>query len=143
MAPTHPIAVTRRRAQGASRKHLERAREVEYLDAVKMKMPVLSSAFCTLRNGPQRVHTHQDTRESACGSDVICQAPCWPPAGHASVRDDVAVNGVLNAMACECGHDDPCAPLEPGNGRDREQCQDDRFTDHGFKRAAHYGEQHV
>ena len=63
----------------------------------------------------------QEPGESACGSDVIRETPCRPPGGHAGVRDDVAVNGVLNAMASQRTNDDPCAPLESGNGRDHEQ----------------------
>src|SRR3954465_8025740 len=70
------------------------------------------------------VSTQQEPGESACGSHVIRQTPCRPPGGHTSVRDDVAVSGVLNAVASQRGNDNPCAPLESGNGRDHEQCHD-------------------
>jgi hypothetical protein len=58
-----------------------------------------------------RVGTHQEPGESACGSEVIRKAPCRPPGGHPSVRNDVAVNGILNAMASQHTNDDPCADV--------------------------------
>src|SRR4029079_13349896 len=62
-----------------------------------------------------RVSARQEPGESGRGADVICEAPCRPPGGHACVRDDVAVNRVLNAVSSERTNDDPWRALESEN----------------------------
>src|SRR5262245_42326432 len=116
-----------------------------------------TSARCSTSGGPYVARTmafmllphhvwfspHQEPGKSTGGADVIRQTPCRPPGGDAGVCDDVAVDGVLNAMGREPTNDDPWTCLESGNGRDHEQSHDDRFEEHGFNRADHRRKQHV
>src|SRR3954470_23514174 len=103
-----------------------------------------------VRRGPQRPNSHhvcfrmhQEPGKSTRGADVVRQTPCRPPGGDAGVCDDVAVDGVLNAMGREPTNDDPWASLESGNGRDHEQRHEDGFEKHGSYRTDHCRKQHV
>src|SRR4029078_6841383 len=89
------------------------------------------------------LRTHQEPGESTCGADVVRQTPGRPPSRDAGVCDDIAVDGVLNAMGREPTNDDPWASLESGNGRDHEHCHENGVEKHGFDRTDHGRKQYV
>ena len=53
------------------------------------------------------------------------------------------MNGIKDAVTGQTRNDDPRAPLEPGNGRSREQRHHNRLDDYRLNRATHHREQHV
>ena len=57
--------------------------------------------------------------KDGCSADVVRETPGRPPGRHSGVFDNVAVNGIKDAMAGQRHNDDPRVRLEPGNGRSR------------------------
>src|SRR5918994_3578226 len=87
-----------------------------------------------------RVHDHalscayepvsQEPGETGRSADVVRETPSRPPGRHSGVLDNVAMNGIKNAMAGQGHNDDPRARLEPGDGRSRVQRHHHRLDDH-------------
>src|SRR5436190_5194100 len=145
------------RAAGASRLHSRMRREpsptrcrheapgwARLQDAARQAVRMSRAQWLSCSNSHNVcLRTYQKPGESTRGTDVICQTPRRPPGRNAGVCDDVAVNGVLNAMSGESTNNDPWASLEAGNGRDHEQRHDDGFEKHGLYRTDHCRKQHV
>src|SRR4051794_11852983 len=64
---------------------------------------------------PERRHSNEPGIPD-CRSNVIGQAPGWPPGWNARVFDDVTVERIENTVSGERTNDDPRTPLESGDG---------------------------
>src|SRR5688500_20208802 len=93
----------------------------------------------TLNDARRRCHAPacDEPGEAACGSDVIAETPGRPPRRYPGVLDNVAMNGIKDAVAGQRYNDDPRVRFEPSNSRSREQRHHHRLEDDCRNRTAH------